>query len=136
MIWILNVEVFSPDLDLAEVWMDLPAHARDPDLIEVGGWGMRDEPEGLNAEAEFLVQAPDRDGSEVLAKPSTTARAGPRRGTPAQDRRMSGPCPLERVDIDEQPERVTITLWERYPPSVRPGRHAYRDRRCRHRELR
>ena len=25
--------------------------------------------------------------------------------------------PLERVDVDETPERVTVTVWERYPPA-------------------
>jgi hypothetical protein len=30
---------------------------------------------------------------------------------------FTGPCPLERVDVDESLERVTITLWERYPPA-------------------
>jgi hypothetical protein len=34
---------------------------------------------------------------------------------------FTGPCPLERVDVDETPERVTITVWERYPPAFTEG---------------
>jgi hypothetical protein len=30
---------------------------------------------------------------------------------------FSGIWPLERVDVDERPDRVTITLWERLPPA-------------------
>lgn len=33
----------------------------------------------------------------------------------------TGPCALERVDVDETDERVTITLSERYPPAFAEG---------------
>ncbi len=33
----------------------------------------------------------------------------------------TGPCELERADVDETPERVTITLRERYPPAFAEG---------------
>jgi hypothetical protein len=34
---------------------------------------------------------------------------------------FTGPCPLERVDVEETPERVTVTLWERYPAAFAEG---------------
>jgi hypothetical protein len=37
----------------------------------------------------------------------------------------TGPCPLERVDVDETPERVTITLLERHPPRFAEGGTPY-----------
>jgi hypothetical protein len=33
----------------------------------------------------------------------------------------TGARPLERVDVEETGERVTITLWERHPPAFREG---------------
>jgi hypothetical protein len=33
----------------------------------------------------------------------------------------TGPCPLAKVDVEETPERVTVTLWERYPPAFGEG---------------
>lgn len=30
---------------------------------------------------------------------------------------FTGPCALERVDVEERPDRVTITLYERLPPA-------------------
>ncbi len=33
----------------------------------------------------------------------------------------TGARPLERVDLEETGERVTITLWERHPPAFREG---------------
>jgi hypothetical protein len=30
---------------------------------------------------------------------------------------FTGPCPLERVDVEESNDRVTITLYERLPPA-------------------
>ena len=38
---------------------------------------------------------------------------------------FTGPCPLERVDVDETPERVTITLLERHPPRFAEGGTPY-----------
>ncbi len=34
---------------------------------------------------------------------------------------LTGARPLERVDLSETGERVTITLWERHPPAFREG---------------
>jgi hypothetical protein len=34
---------------------------------------------------------------------------------------FTGICPLERVDVHESPERVTITLSERHPPAFAEG---------------
>lgn len=33
----------------------------------------------------------------------------------------TGGCPLARVDVDESPEQITITLWEEFPPRFAEG---------------
>jgi hypothetical protein len=33
----------------------------------------------------------------------------------------TGPCPLARVEVDESPQQVTISLWERFPPRFAQG---------------
>jgi hypothetical protein len=38
---------------------------------------------------------------------------------------FTGPCPLARVDVDETPERVTVTIWEEYPPAFAQGGERY-----------
>jgi hypothetical protein len=166
-LWSVSLDVFSPDLDLARVWVVLPEHMRHRELEEVSGWGMRDEPEGLYADAELLVWGADAEQAEALANrllDKVIAKAPPTVG--AQDgltRRLAverapddvfetdddpkgpedfestlaatpwhrceavgdgrllrvvwftGPCPLERVDVEEDADRVDITLWERMP---------------------
>ena len=65
-----------------------------------------------------LPRSPEDYESQLVAKRWQRAQASPAGVKIAW---FTGPCPLERVDVRETPERVTITLWERYPPSFRPG---------------
>jgi hypothetical protein len=168
-LWSVSLDVFSPELDLARVWMELPDHMRHRRLEDVSGWGMRDEPEGLYADAHLLVWAADAVQAEALANrlldeviakapaavgaqagltrrvaverasdevfdtddgpqgpedfESTLAATPWHRSAPVGDGRLlkvawfTGPCPLERVDVEEDADRVTITLWERMPPA-------------------
>ncbi len=168
-LWSVSLEVFSPDLDLAGVWMELPDHMRHRRLEDVSRWGIRDEPEGLYADARLLVWAADAAQAEALANrlldkviakapaavvaqaaltrrvaverasddvfdtddgpqgpedfESTLATKPWHRSEPVGDGRrlkvvwFTGPRPLERVDVEEEPDRVTVTLWERMPPA-------------------
>jgi hypothetical protein len=168
-LWSVNLDVYSPDLDLARVWIELADHMRHRRLEQVRGWGMRDEPEGLYADAHLLVWAGDAAQAEALANrlldkviaeapatvgaqagltrrvvvdrapddifatddgqkapedfESTLAATPWHRSEPVGDGRLlkvvwfTGPCPLERVDVEEDADRVTISLWERMPPA-------------------
>jgi hypothetical protein len=71
-LWSISLDVFSPDLNLAEVWMELPDQMRDRQLEDVVGWGMRDEPEGLYADAQLLVWATDVEQAQRSRTASST----------------------------------------------------------------
>jgi hypothetical protein len=168
-LWSVSLDVFSPELGLTDIWMELSEHMRHRWLEDVARWGMRDEPEGLYADAQLLVWAPDTGEATAVANrllDEVIARAPAAvRGQAALTRRvvserapddvfdpehepkstedfestltatpwhrservgdgrllkvvwLTGACPLERVDVDEESERVTITLWERRPPA-------------------
>jgi hypothetical protein len=169
LLWLVSLDVFSPNLALGDVWMELAEHMQHARLEEVSGWGMRDEPDGLYADAHLLIWARDAEQAAAVADgllEAFLARApgavggqsdltrrvevqlapadilepddGPRRpadfesslaavpwhrSEPVGDGSLlkvlwhTGPRPLERVDVDEQLDRITVTLWERMPPA-------------------
>ena len=67
-------------------------------------------------DAEPTPSGPDDLESSLVVRPW-------HRSEPSEDGRLvkivqvTGLSPLERVDVDEDPDRVTITLYERHPPA-------------------
>jgi hypothetical protein len=165
----MSVEVFAPVLALSSSWQHLPDHVHDDALVQVRTWGFRDEPEGLFADAAFVVRAVDEQAARecagglidqaIAAAPGVATGsvrvlrldANPQRTSvpslveavraasvlesrvvpvpwhrsePTPDALglkivwFGGPCPLERVGVDEAVDRVTITLFERMPGIV------------------
>lgn len=65
---------------------------------------------------DAMAQAPDDPNGELRAAAWHRFESG------GNDKVLkiawfTGGCPLERVDVEEHPERVTVTLHERYPPA-------------------